>query len=140
MKKLSLIMFSGSYEKIHYGLVTACAALSVNIPTTLFFTMEAVVALTKIDLIPGWHALPTDLPSISTAIDKDSEFSKLGIATFEELLKSCIELDADFMICEMGIVSKKINYSDIRKDINFNPGGLATFLKNAEKSSSIIFI
>ena len=140
MKKLNLIVFSGSYEKIHYGLVTACAALSINRPTTFFFTMDAVLALTKIDSIPGWQKLPTECSKNKTAVDKDIEFSRMGLATFEELLQSCIELNANFMICEMGIVSNELNIANLRQDIKFKSGGLATFLKESQTDSTIIFI
>ena len=44
-KKLSIILFSGDFDKIHYGLVTASAAAAINIPVTLFFTMAATKSL-----------------------------------------------------------------------------------------------
>ena len=102
--------------------------------------MDAVLALTKIDSVPGWQSLKTDCSKNTTALDKDFEFSKLGLATFEELLQSCIELNANFMICEMGIVSNRLNFNNLRQDIKFKSGGLATFLKEAQTNSTIIFI
>ena len=43
--KLSLVLFSGSYDKVHYALAMAAAALASNTPATLFFTMGAARAL-----------------------------------------------------------------------------------------------
>ena len=38
-RKLSLVVFSGSFEKVHYALVMASAALASGREATLFFTM-----------------------------------------------------------------------------------------------------
>ena len=47
--KLSLVVFSADCDKIHYALMLAGAALAVNTPVTLFFTMGACQALRKVD-------------------------------------------------------------------------------------------
>ena len=44
-EKISIIIFSGNFNKIHYALAMASAAASINIPVTLLFTMEATRAL-----------------------------------------------------------------------------------------------
>ena len=38
-EKLSIVVFSGDFDKIHYALVMASAAAAIDIPATLFFTM-----------------------------------------------------------------------------------------------------
>ena len=57
--KLSIVVFSGDFERVHYALATAAAAAAVDRPTTLFFTMEAIHALARRrgDGTPGWTAL-----------------------------------------------------------------------------------
>ena len=47
--KLSLIIQSGEYDRVHYALVMASAALAVGKPVTLFFTMAA----TRCSILPG---------------------------------------------------------------------------------------
>ena len=39
-EKLSLVVFSGDFDKVHYALVMASAAAAIDTPVTLFFTME----------------------------------------------------------------------------------------------------
>ena len=47
--KLSLIIQSGAYDRVHYALVMGSAALAPGKPVPLFFTMAGTRALT-----PGW--------------------------------------------------------------------------------------
>ncbi len=42
---LSVILRSDDYESVHYGLALAAAALAVNKPAVLFFTMGGIRAL-----------------------------------------------------------------------------------------------
>ncbi|SVC25743.1 uncharacterized protein METZ01_LOCUS278597, partial [marine metagenome] len=35
MEKLSIIVFSGSFDRVHYALATAAAAAATNTPVTL---------------------------------------------------------------------------------------------------------
>ena len=84
-KKLSLVVFSGSFEKVHYALVMASSALATGREVTLFFTMEASRAL----LAPsGWRHLRTDAQG-ATATSIDLSYATRGIGTFEELLSDC---------------------------------------------------
>ena len=57
-KKLSLVVFSGTYEKVHYALVMASAALASGRDVTLFFTMDASRALFAPS---GWRHLRTEV-------------------------------------------------------------------------------
>ena len=60
--KLSIVVFSGAFDKVHYALAMAAASLAVNTPATLFFTMGASRALLAEDADgPGWrHLHPTE--------------------------------------------------------------------------------
>ena len=74
--KISLIIQSGAYDRVHYALVMASAALAVGKPVTLFFTMGGTRALTK-----DWADQA-----------RESAFTADGLATFEDLLNACQEL------------------------------------------------
>ena len=138
IEKFTIIIFSGNYDKIHYALCTASAALAINIPTTLFFTMNAIKALVTENSVLGWHQLSTDDGIIPK--DRDSKLINSGLAGFEELLSACEELECRFMICEMGMKVLNISKQNLRKDINYREGGLVTILSEQSGSSSIIFI
>ena len=87
LEKLSIIVFSGSFDHVHYALATASAAAATNIAVTLFFTMGAIRALTNDDNGKSrWgelvHSESTDDGTTCDSIHKTS-----GVAGFEELVQ-----------------------------------------------------
>ncbi len=140
--KLSLVVVSGDYEKVHYALAMASAAIAVNTPATLFFTMEAIKGLLKADGDgqPGWHALGHADGDATSAEARDAEYAARGVATFEELFEACAELGATFMVCQMGLRAAGIEAGDLRDDISFTEGGIVSFLHDASATGSLVFI
>ena len=85
--KLSLIVYSGTFDKVHYALATAAAAIAIDTPVTLLFTMDAIACLTRTtDGTPGWQAVTADDGRRGTIVD--AEFDTRGVGTFEELLQA----------------------------------------------------
>ena len=143
IERLSVVVYDGHFDKVHYALAMASSAAALDMPVTLFFTMDACVALmmSADGNQPGWHALPvSNTGDGATGIDRDSQFQTQKIATFEDLLAACVELDVTFMVCEMGLKARHLSAEDLRTDIPVEPGGLVTFLSNATKDGSIVFI
>ncbi len=138
--KLSLVIYSGDFDKVHYALAMASAAVAVNVPATLFFTMEAIRALKKPPdgNSPGWHALRAG--DGRGAREVDEEFGRRGVARFDELLEACRDLGAAFMVCEMGLRAIGLELADLREDIDYRQGGLVTFLNDARADGAMVFI
>jgi peroxiredoxin family protein len=135
-KKLSLVVFSGSFEKVHYALVMASSALATGREVTLFFTMEASRAL----LAPsGWRHLRTDAQG-ATATSIDLSYATRGIGTFEELLSACASLDGKFMVCEMGLRALGLEDQATRDELSIETGGVVTFLNDAKQNGEMLFI
>ena len=122
--KLSLIIQSGAYDRVHYALVMASAALAVGKPVTLFFTMS------------GTHALTEDWADQA----RESAYTADGLPTFEDLLNACQELDATFMVCELGLLSEKLDTGDLRADIPITEGSAVSFLSDASDRGAILYI
>jgi len=138
--KLSLVVFSGAFDRVHYALTMAAAALAVNTPATLFFTMGAIRAL-----LPdhgthaGWHhLLPTETGA--PAAEADASLIARGVGGFEELLTSCVALGAKVMVCEMGLRAMGLEAGDLRPDVPVAEGGLVTFLGDASPSGAMVFV
>ena len=136
--KLSLVVFSGDFERVHYALVVASSAIATNTPATLFFTMEACRALEKAGAEPAWRALPA--AGGRTGGEADDAFALAGVATFEELLSSCVELGVRFMVCEMGLRAMGLDRSALRDDVPFETGGVVSFLNDASPGGAMVFI
>lgn len=133
--KLSIVVFSGQFERVHYALVMAGAAIASNKPVTLFFTMGAARALQKDQ---GWRKLPSEEAASASAMDE--LFKQRGIGAFEELLDACIALGVVFQVCEMGLKALGIDNADLRPDVPVALGGVVTFLADASKDGAMLFI
>ena len=138
--KLSLVLFSGSFDKVHYALAMAAAALAVNTPVTLFFTMGAARALLAEDASgPGWRALHPTEDGLD-ALTADASLIARRLGGFEELLSACTALGVQVMVCEMGLRALGLEFSQLRPDVDITPCGLVTFLGDASKTGAMLFI
>ena len=145
LEKLSIIIFSGYYDKVHYALVLAAAAAAIGRSATLFFTMGACQALKLSNSDnPSWRELPLSEKHKSdkdeTGGTRDDQYANQNLATFDALLESCIQLDVTFMVCEMGLEAEGLKRLDLRTDIPFQEGGVVTFLNDTSKDGTVIFI
>ena len=133
--KLSIVVFSGDFERVHYALSMAAAAAAIDRPATLFFTMGAIHMLGHRldDGRPGWQALPG-------AAKRDAEFADRGVATFEELFSACVALDVKMLVCEMGLRAVGLTAAELRQDFSIGEGGVVTFLNDASADGAMLFI
>lgn len=138
--KLSLIVSSGDVAKVHYALALAASALAINKPATLFFTMDAcrTMAAAGADGLVPWRASPAG--DGGTAGERDDRFAADGLATFEDLLASCVALGVRFLVCEMGLRAMGLDRADLREDVPFEVAGIVTFLADASRDGALMFI
>lgn len=135
--KLSVVVYDGSYDKVHYALAMAAAAAAIGRAVTLFFTMDACLAL---GTDGGWRSLPVLHAEDRDAATLDRRYKDRGVADFETLLTSCVEMGAAFMVCEMGLRARNRDGMSFRADVPIQEGGLVTFLNDASKDGAIVFI
>tara|TARA_B100000315_G_scaffold228180_1_gene236667 strand:+ start:645 stop:1091 length:447 start_codon:yes stop_codon:yes gene_type:complete len=140
--RLSIVVFSPGFDKVHYALVMAAAAAATDTPATLFFTMEAIRALEKPadDGTPAWRQMPAGPAAVAAGGEMDDDFQARGVATFEELLQSCVALKVRFMVCEMGLRALGLEKEALRGDVPVEAGGVVTFLKDASPDGATFFI
>ncbi len=128
--KLSIIVFDGRFDRVHYALVLASAAAATNRAATLFFTAHALPALAP----GGWRRLQGD-PEATNA-----GFKKTGVADFESLLEACRDLGVRFIACEMGLRAAGLTDKDLDSDLGIEIAGVVTFLGDAPKTGALLFI
>ncbi|KAF0138566.1 MAG: hypothetical protein FD153_1231 [Rhodospirillaceae bacterium] len=131
--KLSLVVFSGEFDKVHYALLLASAALAANIPVTLFFTMWACQALCR----PGKISTAPEAASFPS---RDQHLAEEGIATFEELLAATVALGGRFIVCETGLKAMGLTVADLRPDVPVELAGAVTFLVDSSHDGGLMFI
>jgi len=138
-ERLSMVLYDGHFDKVHYALAMASSAAVLDKPVTLFFTMNACKGLMK-----DWRDMPVSRGQQNGSEENggqmDDRFADQKIATYEELLSACVELGVTFMVCEMGLAARELSASDLRDDVPVTPGGLVTFLSESGKHGNIIFI
>jgi peroxiredoxin family protein len=133
-ERLSIVLLSGSFERVHYGLCMASTAAALERPVTLFVTLGALHALVAADPQgrPGWMGLPlAEVPADAAIADGgalDARNRARGVAGFEELLQACATLQVEFMACEMGLRALGLEVEALRSDLGLRQGGLATLL------------
>lgn len=139
-QKLSIVVFSGDFDRIHYALVMAAAAVATNTPVTLFFTMWAGRALEAplADGRPAWTRLKASDGRSAAAMDED--FKAKGIGSFEDLLEACVGLGVTVMVCEMGLKALGMALEGLRPDVPVTPGGVVTFLADASRDGAMLFV
>ncbi len=133
--RLSLIVFSGDFARVHYALVMASSAAAINVPVTVFFTMKATHAVLADE---GWHDLTGE--DGRSAAETDSGYMTSGVAGFNELITACTELGVRFMVCEMGLRALGLEGAELRGDTDITPGGMVSFLTDAGEKGRIVFI
>ena len=126
--RLSLVVLAGSYDRVHYALAMAAAALAANRQVTLMFTMGACRALLAADGAgPGWRHLAAGEDG-QPPLAADAQRQSRGVGGFEELLAAVVALGGDVMVCEMVMRSVGLEAAALRDDVPLTTGGLVTFL------------
>ena len=122
---VSVIVRSDEYESVHYGLALAAAALAVNKPAVLFFTMGGIRAL---------QGPPPPLRDW----ERDAGNRARGVGDFETLLQACVELGARLIVCEMGLRSLDIDRASLRADVPFTVAGIVTLLEETKPGMHLV--
>ena len=133
--KLSIVVFSGDFDKVHYALVMAAAAIASNRAVTLFFTMWAGRALERDQ---GWRRMKCSDGSSAEAMD--ARFRERNVADFETLLDACVALGVTFMVCEMGLKALDMDADGLRPDVPVAKGGVVSFLADASRDGAMVFV
>jgi len=146
IEKLSVVVFSGHFDMVHYALTLAAAAAATDTPATLFFTMGALRALRApgTDGVAAWRDMPLSdgagPEGEKNGGTHDGNFRARGVATFEELLAATVEMGVRFMACEMGLKALGLEASDLRNDVAIETVGAVTFLNDASKHGTVLFV
>jgi len=140
-ESLSVVVFSSDFDRVHYALVMASAGAATGMPATLFFTMGACRALLRPgpDGVPPWRAMTTTEGGMNGG-EQDDFFRDQGVASFEELLAACVEMDVRFIVCEMGLRALGVNQDALRDDIPMDFAGVVTFLRDASNDGAMVFV
>ncbi|MCP4421983.1 MAG: peroxiredoxin family protein [Chloroflexi bacterium] len=164
-KKLALIASKGTLDWAYPPFILASAAAAMGWEVTLFFTFYGLTLLLPeldAEVSPmGNPAMPMKLPfgpeklqnvdlpiptvlqslpgfnAAATAMMKKT-FKNKGVATVGELREMCIDLDVEFIGCQMTMDVFGFDKDDFIEACNI--GGAATFLEVAAEADVSLFV
>jgi len=155
-RKLSIICFSGDFDKALAAYTLASGAAAVNWQVNMFFTFWGLMLLKKDGgrkplgnsllskafnfLCGGKDAAPLsrlNFGGISPQLMK-TMMKKSNVASLDELISASHELGVDMYACEMAMHILDIKKSDLQVEIK-DVIGVASFLKMSE-DAQVIFI
>ncbi len=154
--KLSMIVFSGSLDKILAALIVATGASAMGTEVSMFFTFWGTTALRKkakvkknfISKIFG-AMLPTgskdlklsqmNLGGMGTAMMKKL-MKKKNITSVEDLLEIAEESEIKIFICEMSMNLMGMSPNEMIEYEHLEYSGVVKFLAEADESKNILFI
>ncbi|MCR5454583.1 MAG: DsrE/DsrF/DrsH-like family protein [Bacteroidales bacterium] len=148
-KKISIIVFSGEYDKLTAAFTLATGAAAIGYEVNLFFTFWGLNAikqkrgrsfvgnnfLTKIFgfMMGGLKNTPVSRFNFWGLGPKIFRYlmRKKNVATLEQLVQSAIYLDVKLYACEMAMHVLGIKQSDFIHEVK-DPLGVVTFLEISE--------
>jgi peroxiredoxin family protein len=155
-KKLSIVCFSGNFDKAIAAFTIASGAKAVGYEVNLFFTFWGLNIIKKKKgrsflgkgilskffnfLMGGLKNLPLSRLNFGGISPKLLTFlmKKRNVATLEELIKASIDLGVNFYICEMSYVILGYKLDDFIPQIK-GVLGVSKFLELSQ-DGEIIFI
>ena len=138
-ERLSLVVFSGGFDRVHYALAMAAAAAAIGRPVTLLFAGRSLPTLIEGEATPGWHGLDA-ADDGSPPVLRDGALVARGVGGLEEMLTACAALEVTVMVCEMGLRALGLPPDiALRADVPHRIGGLVGFLAAAE-GGSLLFV
>ncbi len=155
-KKISIVCFSGDFDKMLAAYTIATGAAATNREVTMFFTFWGLNALKKKQghswmgkdflsrafnfLMGGKRNLPLSRLNFFGASPKlmGGMMKKNNVASLDELMEAASALGIRFYACEMSMHILGVTKEDLIDDVQ-EVVGVATFLNESEEAH-IIFI
>lgn len=155
-KKISIVCFSGDFDKMVAAFTIATGAAATNREVTMFFTFWGLNALKKKKgrvatgnsimarvfnfLMGGLNNLPLSRLNFfgASPILMTGMMKKHNVATLPELVEAAHALGIRIVACEMAMHILEVGKSDMIEEVQ-DVAGVATFLNESE-NAHIIFI
>ena len=153
--KISMIVFSGEFDKLVAAFIIAAGAAAMGTEVVMFFTFWGLTALTKKARVRDKsfiHRMLGFMLPRGTAQAKTSHFNmggigpalfrKLmkdgGVASLEDLTAVAFDLDVKIKTCEMS--KTLLGITDDELIGKFETVGVTSFLNDARESKTTLFI
>jgi peroxiredoxin family protein len=155
--RLSLIVFSGSLDRLIAAFILATGAAAMGTEVSMFFTFWGTAALrdesTRVEKSWFYRMLGWMLPGSSKRLPLSQMnmggggalmirqiMRKKGVASLEEMMKLASELGVEINICTMSMDLLGMKEDEMIQYPNLGYCGAAKFLETAARSKTTLFL
>lgn len=152
---LSLVVFSGDFDKQLSAFLLATSAAASGQPVTMFFSFWGTTALKKKTRLRGKSLLQAAFASVLPKSANSLRLSRMNmmgvgpqamrflmkkknVASLPTLIETAQALGVRMIVCQMSMEILGLEVDEIRDGVEF--GGAATCVQSVSKASSSLFI
>lgn len=138
MKKVTIIVHSGAFDKVMSAFIIGNGFLAMGIPVTIFFTFWGLKALTK----NGFKKLPLSKMNFFGLgrLMINLKMKKYNVASLERLAESFKKLGGKIIACTMTMELMNITEKKLRKDLIDEYGTVGKYCYETKDANVTLFI
>jgi peroxiredoxin family protein len=138
MKKATIILHSGDYDKIYSALIIGNGALSMGMECSIFFTFWGLERLRKGKLSAG-KLSKMHMFGLGKWFMK-RKMKQANVAPLEKLIKDYRELGGKIIACDMTMEVMGCKKEDLDNELIDECGAVGTYVNEAKDSDITLFI
>lgn len=137
-ERVAIVVHSGDMDKLYSALIIGSGSLAMGMEVTLYFTFWGLQRLKKGALEKG-PLSKMHLFGLGKWMVKQ-RMKKAKVASLERLMTDFRELGGRVIACEMTMEIMGIRREDLREEWIDEFGAVGTYVRDARKSISTLFI
>lgn len=138
MKKATIVVQSGDYDKLYSAMIIANGALSMGMETTLFFTFWGLERLKKGGL-PKGPLSKMNFLGLGKLFMK-MKMKKAGVEPLEKMMEDFKILGGKIIACDMTMSVMGIEKKDLNEEVIDDYAGVGSYINEARDSDINLFI
>ena len=138
MKKATIVLHSGDYDKMYSALIIGTGALSMGMKCSIYFTFWGLQRLRKGQL-SGGPLSKMNMLGLGKWFMK-RKMKAANVAPLEKLIKDFKELGGKIIACDMTMEVMGCRLEDLDNQLIDECGAVGTYLKEAAESDITLFI
>ncbi len=138
MKKVTIVLHSGDYDKVYSALIIGTGALSMGMKCSIYFTFWGLQRLRKGQL-SGGPLSKMNLLGLGRWFMK-RKMKAANVASLEKLIRDFRELGGKIIACDMTMEVMGCRPEDLDRKLIDQYGAVGTYIKEAAESDVTLFI
>jgi peroxiredoxin family protein len=137
-ERMTIILHSGDMDKTYSALILANGALAMGMKATIFFTFWGLERL-KVGGLEKGPLSKMHLLGLGKWMVRQ-RMKKANVASLDKMLGDFKELGGKVLACDMTMEIMGIRPEDLRRDLIDDYCAVGTYIQEARRSSTTLFI